>query len=79
MSGPVEDGKFFVRIRPGYPNDYILAVVYKGKPTHHLIMYGEDQLYTVNRKAFGTHKTVEEVRCRVLQCGCCLNACGLLR
>lgn len=37
MQGPTEEGKFFVRPRPGASaDDKVITVVYKGRPTHHL-------------------------------------------
>ena len=63
LEGDAPDGKFLVRRRPGFPNDYVLGVVYKGKPTHHLVTYGDNNLYSVNKKQFGECGTVAEVSC----------------
>ncbi len=61
LTGVNEDGKYMIRLRAGFANDYILAVIYKSKPTHHLILFGEDGQYTVNKKSFGPLKTIEQV------------------
>ncbi|EDQ84906.1 uncharacterized protein MONBRDRAFT_29769 [Monosiga brevicollis MX1] len=57
----LEDGKFLVRIRPGHPEDYVLAVVFKGRPTHHLVQKGVDGMFTVNKKSFGPARSISEV------------------
>ena len=51
-SGALTDGKFFVRKRgPTTPNEYVLTVVYKGRPTHHLMKQSAaGQPFTINGK-----------------------------
>lgn len=36
-AGHEQDGKFLIRARPDHDGEHILSVIYKGKPTHHLI------------------------------------------
>lgn len=57
----VVDGTFLVRERANYPGDYVLAVVYKLKPTHHLVSKENGPNYTINKKAYGPATTIEEV------------------
>lgn len=57
----VEDGTFLVRDRAKYPGDYVLAVVYKGKPTHHLVSKLNGSFFTVNTRGFGANTTLAEV------------------
>ena len=47
------DGAFFLRPRgPDHPDSYVIAVIYKGKPTHHLVAK-KDGVYTINNKPTG--------------------------
>ena len=58
----VVDGSFLVRDRARFPGEYVLAVVYKGKPTHHLINKQEgDDSFTVNKRSYGHASTLVEV------------------
>lgn len=52
------DGNFLLR---GPTNKRVLSVVYKGKPTHHLIATDDDGFFTVNKKKYGESKSVQEV------------------
>jgi hypothetical protein len=61
LSDGNEDGKFMVRLRSGSQTDFVLTVVYRGKPTHHLVLLGGDGLYTINRKAYGQHNAIDQV------------------
>lgn len=36
------DGKFLLRQRPSNPSESIVSVIYKGKPTHHLVTVDEE-------------------------------------
>ena len=54
------DGQFCIRDREGEPDNKALMVVYKGKPTHHLVKLGGDTV-TVNGKSFGAYSDLEEV------------------
>lgn len=67
------DGTYLVRVRPGHPGEYVLCVVYKGKPTHHLIMQSESGTFFINKKAFGQNKTVEAVSVDKLAYKCFFN------
>ena len=50
-----DDGCFFVRKRGAeHPNDYVMCVIFKGKPTHHLISRdGAGSPFTINGKDTG--------------------------
>ena len=50
-SGPASEGKFFIRRRaPESIVELILTVIYKGKPTHHLVSQNPvTGLYSVNK------------------------------
>jgi hypothetical protein len=42
------DGRFFLRPKaPGNTTEYVLLVIYKGKPTQHLVVKGEDGVVKV--------------------------------
>lgn len=60
MAG-LDDGRFLVRTRENKPGEYVLCVVYKGKPTHHLIAKNAEGIYAINKKTYGNNKTIEEV------------------
>ena len=49
----LDSGRFLVRTRKGKAGEYILSVVYKGKPTHHNIAKNEEGMYTINKKLVG--------------------------
>lgn len=53
------DGCFAVRTRAGKPGHYVIAVIFRGKPTHHMVAPDESGTLTVNKKAFGDHKSIE--------------------
>lgn len=59
VEGGLEDGNFTVRTRPGKPGEWVLCVVFKGKPTHHLVTTLENGSVAVNKKTYGDHKTIE--------------------
>jgi hypothetical protein len=42
------DGRFLVRERAGYPGQYVLSIVYRTRPTHHLISF-DNGLVVVRR------------------------------
>lgn len=54
------DGTFLIRKRKEKEGQYIMALVYKGKPTHHL-MQEVDGNWTVNNKAYGNNTTIGAV------------------
>jgi len=56
---PYENGKFCIRQRPDDDGEYVLCVVYKGKPTHHLITTNGG--VKVNKKSYGGATTLEEL------------------
>ncbi len=54
----LDDGRFLLRTRPEKQGEYVLCVVYKGRPTHHLVKKNEEGMYTVNKKTYGNHSKV---------------------
>jgi histone H2A len=50
-----------VVIQQGKPGEYVLSVVYKGKPTHHRIKPDQSGVLRVNNRAFGRNTTVSEL------------------
>ena len=48
VSGGATDGDFLVRTRKT-KGQYVLCVVFKGKPTHHLIGTSEDGVLLINK------------------------------
>ena len=48
----LDDGRFLVRGIEGKKTEFALAVVFKGKPTHHKIEKVEGS-YVINKKSFG--------------------------
>lgn len=49
-SNTKEDGEFIVRQREPKSRDFVLVVMYNGKPTHHLMTKSEQGTWTVNKK-----------------------------
>ena len=49
------DGTFLVRQTEESPEKYYLCVMFKKKPTHHLIQRNHDGFYVINNKDFGEH------------------------
>lgn len=49
------DGTFLVRQTEESPEKYYLCVLFKNKPTHHLIQRNHDGFYVINNKDFGEH------------------------
>ena len=47
---------------------YTLSVVFKGMPTHHKVVLGDDGVFHVNKKPFGQHASLQEVRMRARTC-----------
>merc|ERR1719272_1709704 len=59
--GAGTDGSFFIRDRgEGYPDEYVMCVIYRGNPTHHLIVK-KDGLFFINRKPTDESKTLSEM------------------
>jgi nucleoid-associated protein YgaU len=55
------DGTFLIRKRSENPGQFIMALVFKGRPTHHL-MEKVNGIWQINKKSYGSHATVGEVR-----------------
>jgi hypothetical protein len=53
------EGSYVVRSRGP---EYVLCVKFKGKLTHHLIKPNPEGIMTVNGKAFGSPRTLDDVR-----------------
>ena len=53
----LDNGRYLVRSRAGKKTEFVLGVVYKGKPTHHLISK-VDGNYLINKKSYGDHPKV---------------------
>jgi len=49
-----EDGSFIVRVHNAALSQYVISVIYKGKPTHHLCVASDDKVSTINKKPTGT-------------------------
>jgi len=58
----LQDGRFLVRPRTGKKGQYVLCVVFRGKPTHHLIAKTPAGVYAINKKSYDGHKNVGGVR-----------------
>ena len=53
-----EDGTYFVFERPK-DSEYVLVVVYRGKPSHHMMRRTDTGTWSINNKAIGgSHKSV---------------------
>jgi hypothetical protein len=57
----LDDGRFFVRTRAGVDNQYVVAVVFRGKPTHHLVTKGSDGTMLINKKPVGSKRTISDL------------------
>ncbi len=62
------NGKFAIRERQTAdglatftPPQYVMMAVYKERPTQHIIMQQHNGVFTVNNRAFGDNKTLDEV------------------
>ena len=44
------------------PDEYVMGVMFKGKPTHHLVKFDGSGAALVNNKAMGGAKSLQEVR-----------------
>jgi hypothetical protein len=56
-----EDGSFIVRVHNAAQSQYVISVIYRGKPTHHLCVAPDDQVSTINKKATGATGLVETI------------------
>lgn len=52
------DGTYLVRTRP-VANEYVLCVVYKTRPSHHLIKKQENGIFCINNKEYGQNETLD--------------------
>lgn len=60
MVKPFEDGKFVVRKHTN-AGQFVLCVVYKGKPTHHLMTTDDDDNILINKKKYKETSDIEEL------------------
>jgi hypothetical protein len=67
----LEDGNFMVRSRAAGKPGYVMCVVYKSNPTHHLMVPNEDGFMTINKKTYGGAKTLEQVSGKFHGYCCC--------
>lgn len=62
---PVEDrggGRFLVRADLKFPGDYILSVVYEGRPTHHAVLMNKKTgKLEINKTPIGGARSIEEI------------------
>jgi len=54
------NGSFCVRTRPDFPNQFVLTVMFKGKPTNHLIR-PQNGKFLINKKSYGNHTSMVQV------------------
>ena len=64
-----DTGIFLIRTQSG-KNTF--CIMYKGKPTHHIIGKGDDGFLTVNKKKYGEVKSLKEV-------SACVRACSVFQ
>jgi hypothetical protein len=50
-----------MRQRPEAKGEYVMGVMFKGKPTHHLVKYDGAGYLLVNNKAMGNAKSIQQV------------------
>ena len=64
-NGSPVDGQFFIYGREGKPqsDEVVLCVIYKGKPTHHL-MQSKEGSWVVNKKSYGEFESLTQVHAR---------------
>lgn len=58
---PYKNGKFCIRERPDSSDQWVLCVIYKDRPTHHLIKTGDDGILSINNKTYGNATTLESL------------------
>lgn len=49
----MDDGRFLVRNVVGKPDEFVISVVYQGKPTHHNVITNAKGLLEINGEAYG--------------------------
>eukprot|EP00045_Choanoeca_perplexa_P022004 m.8095 g.8095 ORF g.8095 m.8095 type:complete len:300 (+) comp9035_c0_seq2:78-977(+) len=60
MQGEKRDGRFLLRQRGEKEDEYVLGVVFRGRPTHHLVNKDAEGKILINKRAFGEHYTVRD-------------------
>ena len=58
----LDNGRFLVRTRDGKHGEFVICVVYKGKPTHHLAAPDDSGQIMVNKKGYGCSDIVSLVK-----------------
>jgi outer membrane murein-binding lipoprotein Lpp len=63
MRGGPSNGRFLLRTRPGKDgeSEYILGVVFRDRPTHHLVSLGDDGKLMVNKRKYGNHTEIPKL------------------
>ena len=58
----VADGTFLIRQRDADNKDeFVMCVVFRKQPTHHLMKRNEEGVFTINKASYGDFKTLEDV------------------
>ncbi len=55
--GNLADGSFLVHDRQGFPGQFVLALVYRGRPSFHLLSQ-QDGCFLVNHRKLGSTPTL---------------------
>ena len=59
----VSDGTFLIRERDASGGEeFVMCVVFRKAPTHHLMKRNDEGLFTINKASYGDFKTLEDVR-----------------
>lgn len=74
--GNAVDGDFIVRTRDSNSPDYILVLIFKGKPTHHLMQKNAAGHLTINKKLYIESGDVEEVSGAETMRALCVRSSG---
>eukprot|EP00049_Salpingoeca_infusionum_P009044 m.150021 g.150021 ORF g.150021 m.150021 type:complete len:619 (-) comp14218_c0_seq1:274-2130(-) len=63
--GSYDDGTFLVRLRGEDTTQFVLTLVFRKRPTHHLIQSTPEQLLTINGKLFGEFLDLDQLITRL--------------
>lgn len=55
------EASFLVRNRGEVPGEFVLSVIFKGRPTHHLIKKNDAGKFTINKKQIGDYTELNPV------------------
>lgn len=59
--GAEKNGRFLVRKRAPTGSDLVLSLVFRGKPTQHLITKDDNGHLVMNKKLYGEHSDIDSV------------------